>query len=160
MAKLYFAHPMSSYGSVDETKIVDTLQKQGFDVLNPGDAEHCGKSKTIFNDAVRETGNKNAAASIVMDYFMSVAAACDACVFLTFPDGSISAGVGKEVKRFLAEGKTVLEAKVDGEAVSLTPVSDLSGYVCRDVATTRRMLSELKPGYGAYRPPLKANGLS
>jgi hypothetical protein len=157
MTKLYFAHPMSSYGSEDETQIVATMTAQGFEVVNPADAAHVAASRKIFSDVLRETGQKDKASSTVMDYFISVAAACDACVFQTFPDGSVSAGVAKEVQGFLDQGKTVLEVKPEGEAVMLTPVASLSSYQCRDIATTRKMLSDLKPRYGSYRPaPAKA----
>lgn len=85
--KIYYAHNMLQYGSNIEAQDIETLEKLGFEVINPNhpdnEAEYFkrkkeqpGKEFTVFTDLVKT------------------------CDFLAFRSimGRISAGVGKEIK--------------------------------------------------------------
>lgn len=147
--KTYFAHPISSYGTAEEKTVVAALEAEGRAVINPADRIHAQKV-----DEIRAAHGGHDAGAKVMDYFYGVCAACDACVFTAFGDGSLGAGVVGEVKTFLARGAPVQEARIeDGQAV-LREVKDLSGYKCLDPQETRAVLKSLIPGrYGPGNKP-------
>lgn len=81
MKTVYFAHPISDYGTPWEVAAETAigLALPGFDIVNP--------NRPDFDDSYRAKG---------MQFFMDRAAECDALVATPFPDGSFGAGVGKE----------------------------------------------------------------
>lgn len=92
---VYFAHPVSDYGTLFETQVLDAMH--GIQVLNP-------------NQPVHALGY----AQHGMPYFKPLCLSCDACVFLAFPDGRIGAGVAQEIRHFLAAGRPVNEILAPG----------------------------------------------
>jgi hypothetical protein len=142
--KVYFAHPISSYRTEQEAQIIRALEDMGLIVINPSDRQH--------QDAVEEiqaqyAHDRNEGSRMVMEYFVKVCNACDGCVMLTFPDGSLGAGIVKEVQSFLDKGKKVQEVSLNGDGqISLRDVPDLSGYTCLGVEPTRAMLRSLRSG--------------
>lgn len=142
--KVYFAHPISSYGSGQEKQIVLALQAMGLTVVNPNDQEHQDKVKEIQE----KFSDRNEASRLVMEYFISICRPCDGCIILPFPDGSLGAGIVKEVRSFMDQGKKVQEVRIDNGYASLHDVTSLSEYKCLDVDSTRAMLKKLKPSYG------------
>lgn len=100
--RVYYAHPVSLYGTKQEARDVATLEGLGFQVINPNGPQH--------QIGYEEGG---------MDYFTRIVQACDAVAFRAFPDGSIGAGIAKEVRA--AEGKPVIElpSRVGGRALSV-----------------------------------------
>ena len=75
MPKCYYAHPMSIYGTPQETRDIELLESLGFEVVNP--------SEMSFDD---------------LDDYCTVAAGCDLVAFRSLPDGSITSGVAEEIK--------------------------------------------------------------
>jgi len=112
---IYYAHPLSLYNKPQEARDIALLESLGFTVLNPNAPEH-------------EEGYKR----LKMEYFRElVVNRCQALAFRAFPDGSIPAGIAKEVA--MAQ-----EAKY--------PIFELPCGILRrslSVEQTREVLSEI-----------------
>ena len=80
MIKVYYAHPVTLYGTTQEKMDIVTLEDMDFEVVNPNAPEH--------DKGYRERG---------MDYFEDLVRECDGIAFRGFPDSSIPAGVAKEI---------------------------------------------------------------
>lgn len=90
--KVYYAHPITLYGTPAETRDIATLEALGFEVVNPNTPE--------LDAAYKERG---------MEVFTPVVESCDALAFRSFPDGSIPAGVAQEIKVIHALNRPVIE---------------------------------------------------
>lgn len=92
---IYFAHPKSTYGSPLEKHAIEELLRDGWDVCNPADHQA----------GYVERG---------MQHFLDLATTCGALAYLPFADGSIGAGVAREI----------LEAQLDGKPIfKIDPVT-------------------------------------
>ena len=78
--RIYLAHPVTDYGGQRQATAVAILEAAGYEVEIPDQPHH-------------QTGYRLGG----MDYFMRVVEGCNALAFLRFHDGSIGAGVGKEI---------------------------------------------------------------
>lgn len=99
--KLYFGHPVNTYGTELEKKLLATIQHKFFfcNIVNPSDKHHCEE----YERWTREKGNG-------MNYFLNeVLPSCDSGVFLAFRDGKWGAGVWKEMQVLVSLGKAVFE---------------------------------------------------
>lgn len=141
--KTYFAHPISNYDTREELHIIAALQRAGYEVVNPSDKQHQDRVEEIQ----AQHANRNDGARMVMEYFVDICRACEACVFQSFPDGSLGAGVVKEIQSFLDAGKPVQQVIADGKSFRLIDVTDLTPYEKLSVGETRMMLKSLKPSY-------------
>lgn len=92
MKRVYFAHPVSDYGTSWEAAAETAITKAlpGCDLVNPNAPDH--------EAAYQARG---------MTYFLEVCAGCDAVVAAPFPDGNFGAGVGKEAFTFVIARKPV-----------------------------------------------------
>lgn len=92
MKRLYFAHPINSYGTPLEQALLAVLAVafSGYDIVNPADHE-----------AVVQTMKAKDPKVNVMPYFLQLALSCDELVVLPFPDGKWGAGVFDEAGVFL-----------------------------------------------------------
>lgn len=72
---VYFAHPMSTYGSKLEKRIVRKLQRMGYDVFNPG-AGWVQKEVSAYRKANPDN---------YMQLFKMICDACQVCAVLPFP---------------------------------------------------------------------------
>ena len=97
--KVYYAHSMGIYGTVQEKRDVEALEKLGFEVVNPADHE----------DIVVQMREQGSDSADIMDYFVSVVEDCDAVAFRALPGGMIPAGVYKEVRKAQKTDKPVIE---------------------------------------------------
>lgn len=88
----YYAHCMAIYDTEQEERDLETLDQLGFTVFNP-------------NNAQSSAGYEKEG----MGYFMKIIRKCDSLAFRANPDGSIPAGVAKEVSHAKALGKPVIE---------------------------------------------------
>ena len=124
---IYFAHPISTYCSPEETRALRTIAQQGFDCINPSDAVHqtlCG------NDMIN---------------WAALAGSCDAVVLLPFWDGKIGAGVVKEVQALVDQGKKVFALTVDG--LTMSEVHNWpDGFELLDVEQTRSRIKAFRTG--------------
>lgn len=91
--KVYYAHPISLYGTKQEQRDIETLKALGLEIINPSDDE---KQKLY-----QEKG---------IEAFRQFVDGADCIAFRAFHDGSIGAGVAQEIK--WAEGKPVIELPV------------------------------------------------
>ena len=84
LARAYYAHPKSDFGTPYEAMRAREIATEFGSVVNPGDKEH--RVGWLF------TG---------YSYIRDLAESCDVCVFDTFEDGTVGAGVRGEVIGFL-----------------------------------------------------------
>ncbi len=141
MTKLYFAHPVSTYGTADEAQMIAALAQGGFDVVNPSGKAHQDKVLELrgkFNDVA-------IASREIMVYFVEVCNSCDACAALPFPDGKLGAGVVKEMQSFFDRGLPVYEAAFAGGVLRLEQLAEMPAARVLDVETTRAYLKRLSP---------------
>jgi hypothetical protein len=101
--KVYYAHCMAIYNTQQEVRDVALLSSMGFDVLNPNCPE--------LSQTVRQMRADGKSSTNIMDFFMKIVASedIDALVFRALPDGSLPAGVAKEIKVAEECGKPILE---------------------------------------------------
>jgi hypothetical protein len=90
--KVYYAHSIALYNTAQEKRDEATLEALGFVVVNPNKPEH-------------DTGYKARG----MDYFEDVVRNCAALAFRANPDGSINAGVAREIEMATRFGMQVFE---------------------------------------------------
>lgn len=92
---IYFAHPITDYGTERQASAIAAIEEylgDAWQVENPDQPHH--------QVGYSEEG---------MLYFERLAASCDAIAFMRFPDGSIGAGVGKEIDAAQGSGRAVYE---------------------------------------------------
>ena len=89
--RVYYAHNMLHYGSNIEHQDIETLQKMGFEVVNPNHPDN--------EKAYKEHG---------FSIFTDMVDRCDILAFRSIM-GSISAGVGKEINFARAKNMPVIE---------------------------------------------------
>jgi hypothetical protein len=111
--KIYYAHPVSLYGTKQEARDIATLRALGFEVLNPNSPEH-------VEHYAREG----------MCYFLDLALSCDAIAFRAFPTGEIGAGIAAEVDAVSAYGKPVIE--LPGNILARTATVDRTMELLRE----------------------------
>lgn len=97
--RLYFAHPIGTYGSRAETEALKIINQRfhGYDIINPGDAHHMANG----------TGN--------FDYYRALVAGAEALIYLPFADGKIGAGIAGEVRTMRKKHGQIYELKVNTE---------------------------------------------
>lgn len=90
--KAYYAHCLAIYNTKQEERDLETLNRLGFQVLNP--------NKPEYSQLYQEKG---------MKVFEELAKSCDLVAFRGLPDGSIPAGIAKEIKAAQEANKPVIE---------------------------------------------------
>lgn len=97
--KIYFAHPMSTYGTSTEKKAIAKIKKhfgELAEVLNPSDEQFVAAIKVIYP----HTG---------MCVFDLIAAKADIVVAMPYADGRHGAGVFSEITAAHRAGKKIFE---------------------------------------------------
>lgn len=84
--KCYYAHPMSLYGTPQEARDIKTLEKLGFEVVNPSQFVNPG-----------------------MRFCLAAVEKCGVLAFRATPDGSVTSGVGAEIENAAKCGLPVIE---------------------------------------------------
>lgn len=120
--KIYLAHPVTDYGTQRQADAIAHLRKRRIEVENPDQPHH--------QEGYTARG---------MDYFKDVVAGCIGLVFLRFPNGSIGAGVGKEIQWALDGNKAVWEF-FDGRL-----------YWCADTPTPILSVEDTRATIARYR---------
>lgn len=98
--KIYLAHPVTDYGSERQAKalaalrahFVDDLGYRHLEIENPDQPHH-------------QTGYDKHG----MEYFKGVVESCWSLAFMRFTDGSIGAGVGREIGWAIKDDKMLYE---------------------------------------------------
>lgn len=101
--KIYYARPLTIYGTKQEQRDLELLKALGFEVNDPNKAELQERYKTEG-----------------MEVFLQLARESDAVAFRAFPDGKIGAGVCGEIDEALENGKPVFELPTFTEARRLS----------------------------------------
>ncbi len=92
MKKAWYAHPVILFGSALQKADIAHIEAAGFEVINPDDDE-------------KQMGYRAEG----MAYFEKLVDACDVLFFRAFTDGSIGAGVVKEIRWAAEAGKPIFE---------------------------------------------------
>ncbi len=79
--KSYYAHSINLYNSIQEKEDLESLKNLGFEVINPNSEEH--------SEGYEKKG---------MEYFYKVLKNCNVVFFRSNPDGTINAGISKELE--------------------------------------------------------------
>lgn len=98
MKKIYYAHSMHIYNTPQEERDVTLLKDLGFEILNPN-TEQVQKDFNKMRDTVPDN----------MNFFENLVEQCDAVAFRPLMDGSIPAGVGREIQRAHDIGLPIIE---------------------------------------------------
>ena len=119
--KAYYAHCQANYNTPQEARDLFLLNALGFEVRNPNSPSVQAEIEHL----------KAAGVDDKMELFRPIVDACDWLVFRALPDGSIPAGVAKEIGWARLAGKPVLELPT---AVSRRTLSvDATREYLRDV---------------------------
>ena len=102
--RVYLAHPITSYGTEEETRAIDHVRRYVGEVelVNPNSPEH--QAAYLAMKDAPETSED------AMRYWLDLAETCTFCVFFPFLDGRIGSGVWAEVETFFRRFGT--EARV------------------------------------------------
>jgi hypothetical protein len=92
---IYYAHPMSMYGSPQEERVIKLLS-----FIHP---------KAMIYNPSEDAGVKEGYKEKGMKYFYDIITDCDFLYFRAFPDGKIGAGVWGEIQHGIKECCHVLE---------------------------------------------------
>jgi hypothetical protein len=94
--RIYYAHCMDIYNTLQEYRDIDLLESLGFNVINPNKALHQERSES------RKYANP-------MEYFTELVSECDALAFRAIPGMGIPAGVYREIIQARTQGLPVIE---------------------------------------------------
>lgn len=87
--RIYLAHPVTDYGTKRQADAIDALRKYWAE-------ERSSKQLEIENPD--QPHHQNGYELEGMAYFKKVVESCDRLAFMRFSDGSIGAGVGREIR--------------------------------------------------------------
>ena len=99
MKKAYYAHCVAIYGSKQEARDIATIEALGFECVNPNTPEVAA----AYQDYKQRNPHDP------MQYFSRFSNECDVVIFRALPEGTIPAGIEKEIGWFIAFDKPVLE---------------------------------------------------
>lgn len=97
--RVYYAHCLAIYNTPQETRDLMTLERLGFNVLNPNRAvyqEHADRMKKQGDD-------------VLVNVFFPLVKECDVFAFRALPDGAIPSGVAEELRYARSHDIPVLE---------------------------------------------------
>lgn len=89
--KIYFAHPVNTYGTILEDYFMEYFSKDHLEIINP--------NQPIHQEGYEREG---------MEYFRKLVQSCDKLYAIGFSDNSISAGVAKEMNWMKEKGGLVI----------------------------------------------------
>jgi hypothetical protein len=107
--RIYFAHPINTYGTVLEHQCLMFLAEHfpGIQIINPNSPEIQGRIAAIKNKYSEAEYNAVGGKAVMTYFFNEVIPSCDACVGLQYPDGTFMAGTGNEMLKFLEADRPV-----------------------------------------------------
>jgi hypothetical protein len=92
--RIYYAHAITLYGTVQEERDISTLESLGFMVENPNHPFH--------DEGYRREGKD-------MDYFLRLIDRCEGLAFRALFDGSITSGCVLEIEHARKLGMPIIE---------------------------------------------------
>jgi hypothetical protein len=100
--KCYLAHPVTDYGGSErQQRALRAIVGEHIDPVNPDGRKH-------------QRGYKKHG----MNYFLKLVAECDLLAFMRFPNGSIGAGVAKEIAKARELGICIYDVST-GEMIKI-----------------------------------------
>lgn len=96
--RLYFAHPITDYGTERQEKAIASITAYFADVGRPIKLENPDQPHHKAGYAVSG-----------MEYFKGVVEDCQGLVFMRFPNGAIGSGVGREIRWALVDNLWLYE---------------------------------------------------
>lgn len=149
MSSFYFAHPTTMYDTGAERQLMARFQRShpAIAVENPNKPEH--------SEGYAKGG---------MDYFVGLCDSLDGVFYAPFADGTMGAGVAKEVRSFLERGAPVLAYDPQkGDFVELSPQARdscrdgdrIGSAKVRDVDATRARLKQERAMKEAGQDPYR-----
>lgn len=110
-SKLHFGHPLSTYGTIVERKLIKIIKKRfpDYELDNCNQLHH----QKAARKSEKETGNP-------MEYFFKEFIPKMALgVFLPYRDGMFGAGVYDEAVQMSKEGKPIFQIDCDGKITEM-----------------------------------------
>lgn len=135
----YFAHATTMYDTRAEAQVAERFRRArpGTEVENPNQARH--------SEGYQREG---------MDYFVRLCNGLDGVFFTPMADGTVGAGVAKEVQSFLDRGApTLYFDPMNGDFVQISDRRALESMRVRDVDGTRARLKEERGQKAAGQDP-------
>lgn len=136
--KLYFGHPINTYNTELEDKLLQKISEifPDWDIENPNQKHHQEGYKR------RKEAHENG-----MDYFYKeVLPQCDGGVFLPFRDGSWGAGIFGEAEFLLEIGRPIWQIATDGVVTQITDLASVS------LLSVEETISRVRTESGKRRP--------
>ena len=103
MKTIYYAHPISIYDTPQETRDISLLRSLGLEPVNPNQAE--------WQEEYKRRG---------MEFFIEKVRECDGLAFRGLMDGSIPAGIKKEIDKAMDLNFPIIELPTAINRRSLT----------------------------------------
>ena len=129
---IYFAHPINTYDTILEKMAIEHIKTIGeCNILNPNAEEH-------------QRGYELEG----MVYFKRLVQSCDRCYVLPFSDGSIGAGIHKEIEWAMEAGIKCVYMKPVFEHEELFPETyNETNYKILSVEETKQKLKQYEKKY-------------
>lgn len=122
--KCYLAHPVTEYGGTPrQLEAIEAIEAKDWEVVNP--------DKPWHQEGYRQHG---------MGYFLELVEDCDKLAFMRFPDGTIGAGVAKEIEKALQRRLMIY----DVSRGDLFPCNDMMPGRVLSVEATREKIAKLR----------------
>ncbi|MGH8462585.1 MAG: hypothetical protein ACRER5_00480 [Pseudomonas sp.] len=128
--RIYLAHPITDYGTARQSQAIAALKSHFADLGRPLEIENPDQPH-----------HQSGYASGGMDYFRGVVESCHGVAFMRFPDGSIGAGVGKEIRWGYLNSSRMYEV-FGGKVYPLTGDMPTPILSVEDTRATLRQLRE------------------
>lgn len=125
MKKLYFAHPINTYGTPLERELLARIADRfpGYEIVNPSDQIHKDEVARLKKDDPKAN---------VMPYFITLVGSCQVGVVLPFRDGMWGAGVWAEADQIYQNGGEVWVIDPGNyEVMNIPPESQGASFVPR-----------------------------
>lgn len=106
--KVYFAHPVSDYGTDREKLCLDVLNEKFKNILNP--------NQPVHNEAYLVYG---------MSYFEDLVKSCSSLVAVAFADGEWGMGVWREAEEMARSGRTVFQLTPETGEIKQVDINDI-----------------------------------
>lgn len=139
ISSAYFAHPITMYDTPVEKSIAASFQARFPEchVENPNQPQH--------SEGYQKGG---------MDYFVDLCNQQDGVFFSSFADGTIGAGVAKEVQSFVERQAPVYY--FDARRQEFVPTHDLAQFPVLNVDDTRAHIRQEKAWLGSPQNPYQS----
>ncbi len=147
MKKLYFAHPINTYGTPLERELLVHITDQfpDYEIVNPSDQIHKDEVARLKKDDPKAN---------VMPYFIALVESCQVAVVLPFGDGMWGAGVWAEANQIYQQGGDVwviLDHR-NYKMVNIPPQSQGSSFVPRARLTVEETRARIRNPDGTSKP--------